>query len=277
MSFCSWPIANRSTRSSGSSRWVESGGRADGHDRAARGHDRVRQGRARRAARARGTVPRGRRARSRARACAGCRRAGPRLFCRLEIARPDSRRFGPREGRRRSLSPRHRRRRAAGGQAGREGNARVPEANHAPAGRSLDDNLRSPLNDTTADKLRWLSAALQRVSETTGNLVAWLTVPMVVGTFVIVVLRYAFDVGWIWMQEGAVWLHALVFMLAAAYTLKHDEHVRVDILYRRLSRKRRALVDVLGILLLLLPVSIFILAVSWDYVETSWRIREGSR
>jgi len=133
------------------------------------------------------------------------------------------------------------------------------------------------LNDTTADKLRWLSDALQRMSETTGALVAWLTVPMVVGTFVIVVLRYAFDVGWIWMQEGVVWLHALVFMLAAAYTLKHDEHVRVDIFYSRMSRKRQALVDVLGIALLLLPVSIFILTVSWDYVETSWRIREGSR
>ena len=133
------------------------------------------------------------------------------------------------------------------------------------------------MNDTTADKLRWLSDALHRISEITGALVSWLTLPMVVGTFVIVVLRYAFDVGWIWMQEGVVWLHALVFMLAAAYTLRHDAHVRVDIFYRRLPRRRQALVDVLGIVLLLLPVSAFILSVSWDYVEASWRIREGSR
>lgn len=133
------------------------------------------------------------------------------------------------------------------------------------------------MNDTTADKLRWLSDALHRISEITGALVSWLTLPMVVGTFVIVVLRYAFDVGWIWMQEGVVWLHALVFMLAAAYTLRHDEHVRVDIFYRRMPPRRKALVDVLGIALLLLPVSVFILSVSWDYVEVSWRIREGSR
>jgi TRAP-type mannitol/chloroaromatic compound transport system permease small subunit len=133
------------------------------------------------------------------------------------------------------------------------------------------------LNDETADKLRWLSDALQRISEVTGTAIAWLTVPMVIGTFVVVVLRYAFDLGFIWMQEGVVWLHAAVFMLAAAYTLKHDEHVRVDILYRRMAPKRRALVDVLGILLLLLPMSIFILSASWEYVTVSWQIREGSR
>lgn len=133
------------------------------------------------------------------------------------------------------------------------------------------------MNDITADKLRVLSEALQRISETAGILVSWLTLPMVVGTLVIVVLRYAFGLGWIWMQEAVVWMHALVFMLAASYTLKRDEHVRVDIFYRRMSPQRQAIVDILGIALLLLPVSIFVLAVSWDYVAVSWRIREGSR
>jgi len=133
------------------------------------------------------------------------------------------------------------------------------------------------LSDDTADKLRWLARALQQISEATGRVVAWFTLPMVVGTFVIVVLRYAFDTGYIWMQEGVVWLHAAAFMLAAAYTLKHDEHVRVDIFYRGMSPKRRALVDVLGIMLFLLPVSLFILSSSWEYVAVSWQIREGSR
>ena len=133
------------------------------------------------------------------------------------------------------------------------------------------------MNDDTADKLLWLSDALQRISEVSGRAVAWLTLPMVFGTFIIVVLRYAFDIGFIWMQEGVVWLHAAVFMLAAAYTLKHDDHVRVDIFYRRMPPQRRALVDVLGIALFLLPMSIFILASSWDYVNVSWRIQEGSR
>lgn len=133
------------------------------------------------------------------------------------------------------------------------------------------------MNEDTADKLRWLSDALQRISEATGKAIAWLTLPMVFGTFVIVVLRYALDLGYIWMQEGVVWLHAAVFMLAAAYTLKHDEHVRVDIFYRKMTPRSRAIVDVLGILLLLLPMSIFILSASWEYVVVSWQIREGSR
>ena len=123
---------------------------------------------------------------------------------------------------------------------------------------------------------RW-SARLELFSEWTGRIVAWLTLPMVVLTFVVVVLRYAFDLGWIWMQESIVWMHAAVFMLAAAYTLRRDEHVRVDIFYRKLDARRRAIVDALGTVVLLLPMMIFLIVVSLDYVTTSWSIREGSR
>jgi TRAP-type mannitol/chloroaromatic compound transport system permease small subunit len=118
---------------------------------------------------------------------------------------------------------------------------------------------------------------LRAFSEFTGRFIAWLSLPMVVLTFVIVVLRYAFDLGWIWMQESVVWLHATVFMLASAYTLNRDEHVRVDIFYRAMNERRQALVNLCGTLLLLLPVCIFLLIVSMDYVLVSWSIREGSR
>lgn len=133
------------------------------------------------------------------------------------------------------------------------------------------------MQDDTADRLRRLAAALERVGETTGVLVGWLTLPMAVATFVIVVLRYAFGVGWIWMQEGVLWMHAAVFMLGAAYTLKHAAHVRVDVFYNRLSVRGRALVDILGTVFLLVPMTAFIVAVSWDYVAVAWQIREGSR
>lgn len=122
-----------------------------------------------------------------------------------------------------------------------------------------------------------LSAGLKRFSELTGIAVAWALLPMVAIQFVIVALRYVFDIGWIWMQEGVLWMHAAVFMLAAAYTLHHDEHVRVDIFYRRLSERGRAWVDILGTLILLLPMVIFLIVVSWDYVAVSWAIHEGSR
>lgn len=122
-----------------------------------------------------------------------------------------------------------------------------------------------------------ISRSLCRLSEVTGRAIAWLTLPMVVGTFLIALLRYQFDLGWIWMQEGVTWLHAVVFMLAAAYTLGRDEHVRVDIFYRRMRPSRRALVDLGGAALFLMPMSVFLIVASWDYVAVSWAIREGSR
>ncbi len=122
-----------------------------------------------------------------------------------------------------------------------------------------------------------LSARLKRISEWTGHAVAWVMIPMVVVQFAVVVLRYRYGLGWIWMQESILWMHAAVFLLASAYTLKRDEHVRVDIFYSRLDSRGRAWVNVGGALILLLPMMIFLVVVSWDYVYTSWSIREGSR
>ena len=96
-------------------------------------------------------------------------------------------------------------------------------------------------------------------------------------TFGVVVLRYAFQLGWIAMQESILYLHASLFLLGAAYTLKHDAHVRVDIFYRSFSARGKALVDLLGALFLLLPVCGFLLWISWDYMATAWSLREGSR
>ena len=79
------------------------------------------------------------------------------------------------------------------------------------------------------------------------------------------------------MQESVMYLHACVFLLGSAHALRMNEHVRVDIFYRGFSHKRKALVDVFGSLFLLLPVNVFILVVSWDYVMMSWRLLESSQ
>lgn len=110
-----------------------------------------------------------------------------------------------------------------------------------------------------------------------GKRIAWLTLAMVLVQFAIVVLRYLFNTGWIAMQESVLYMHACLFLLGAAYTLRHDAHVRVDIFYRDGSPRFRALVDLFGTLLFLLPVCGFILWVSWDYVAVAWELREGSR
>ena len=105
---------------------------------------------------------------------------------------------------------------------------------------------------------------LEKTSELSGRFIAWLTLFIVLITFIVVVLRYVFDYGSIAMQESVTYLHAFVFMLGAAYTLKHDGHVRVDIFYRKMSARKKAWVDLLGTFLLLYPVCLFILFSSGD-------------
>ncbi len=126
-------------------------------------------------------------------------------------------------------------------------------------------------------KLHALARGIDRFSETTGRIVAWMTLGTVLVTFAVVVLRYVFNSGSIALQEFISYLHATVFMLGAAYTLKHDGHVRVDIIYRDLGPRARAWVNLCGTLLMLVPVCAFILYVSWDYVAVSWSMGEGSQ
>jgi TRAP-type mannitol/chloroaromatic compound transport system permease small subunit len=116
-----------------------------------------------------------------------------------------------------------------------------------------------------------------RVVRGVGKAASWLILFMVLITFVVVLLRYGFNLGWVWLQESVTYLHAAVFMLAAAWTWQEDGHVRVDILYRERSPRFRAWVNLVGTLLFLVPVCLYLLIIGWDYVAASWALREGSR
>ncbi len=118
---------------------------------------------------------------------------------------------------------------------------------------------------------------IDRLSDLTGRATAWLTLVMTVVTFVVVILRYVFDAGFIWVQESVTWMHAMVFMLGAAYALRHEEHVRVDIFYRGMSPRERARVDAAGVVLFLFPLCAYLAVESWDFVAASWSMREASR
>jgi TRAP-type mannitol/chloroaromatic compound transport system permease small subunit len=118
---------------------------------------------------------------------------------------------------------------------------------------------------------------IDALNERVGQFTAWLVLTMVLITFLVVVLRYGFNFGRIALQESTTYLHAFIFMLAGSYTLKHNEHVRVDIFYQDMSTSNKAKVDLFGTLFLLLPFAGFILWVSFDYVLNSWKLLEESR
>lgn len=127
------------------------------------------------------------------------------------------------------------------------------------------------------DKLRYLADVVDTLQERIGRAVSWLLLAVALAGFAVAVLRYGFGVGAVWLQEAQVWLHGGLFLLAAGWTLLHDAHVRVDIWYRPAPPRRRALVDLLGSVFLLLPMSLTILWYSVPYVLQSWRRLEGSR
>lgn len=122
-----------------------------------------------------------------------------------------------------------------------------------------------------------LARIIDIVNETIGRYTAWLALAMVLIQFVVVVMRYVFGIGSIMMQESVIYLHAVLFMVGSGYTLLHGGHVRVDVFYREASPQRKALVDLAGVIVFLIPVCLVIWWYSWPYAKASWRVFEGSR
>ena len=117
---------------------------------------------------------------------------------------------------------------------------------------------------------------MQKLLDLIGRSVSWLLFAMAGLTVAVVVMRYALRLGTIFPQELVAYMHALVFMFGLSYTLRHDAHVRVDLLYSRLGEKRQAQINFLGHLIFLIPVASIIGIGSLDYVFDSWRILERS-
>lgn len=125
--------------------------------------------------------------------------------------------------------------------------------------------------------LKTISRTIDALNSAIGRAVCWLVLIMVLMQFAIVVLRYVFGIGSLAMYELVVYMHGLLFMMAAAYTLAEDGHVRVDIFYRGAAPRRQALVNIIGVLVFLIPTCVLILYITWPYVVRSWSVLEGSR
>jgi TRAP-type mannitol/chloroaromatic compound transport system permease small subunit len=120
------------------------------------------------------------------------------------------------------------------------------------------------------------SKAINGLTAITGRAVSWLSLLLVLVVIAVVLSRYLLGIGSIALQESVTYIHAAIFMLGLAFTLQRGGHVRVDIFYRNYSQRRKALVDLVGGIVLLLPLCVLIFISSWDYVAASWTILEAS-
>ncbi|KKN34081.1 hypothetical protein LCGC14_0797230 [marine sediment metagenome] len=121
-------------------------------------------------------------------------------------------------------------------------------------------------------------SAIEQFTEMCGKTISWLVIAMVLLISYDVFMRYVFHQGSIALQELEWHLFALLFLLGGAYTLKQDDHVRVDIIYhsRFVSEYGRAWITLLGCIIFLFPFSLMVVITSWSFAENAFYFNEGS-
>jgi TRAP-type mannitol/chloroaromatic compound transport system permease small subunit len=126
-------------------------------------------------------------------------------------------------------------------------------------------------------RLTTLADRIDRLTTAIGRAVSWLALAIVLTQFALVVARYGFGRGSIWVSEAVIYGHATLFMLAAAWTLRLGGHVRVDVFYAEATPRTKAKIDLAGALLLLLPFALVLIWLSVPYAARSWTILERSQ
>ena len=122
-----------------------------------------------------------------------------------------------------------------------------------------------------------IASKIDSLNKSIGKTVAWLTLGIVLLQFLVVVMRYIFGFGSIFIQEIIVYQHALIIMMGAGYTLYVDGHVRLDVFYRDADFRKKQIINIIGAAVFLLPMCIIIGVYSWPYVYQSWHVLEGSK
>jgi TRAP-type mannitol/chloroaromatic compound transport system permease small subunit len=124
--------------------------------------------------------------------------------------------------------------------------------------------------------LKSLSRWIDGVNERVGRMVSWVTLGLVVVIFIDVVMRYLFNTSYVFTQELEWHLFGFIFLIGAGYTLLHDGHVRVDIIYQRLGLKGRGWINLCGVILFLIPGCLMVIVTSWKFAANSFSMLEGS-
>jgi TRAP-type mannitol/chloroaromatic compound transport system permease small subunit len=124
--------------------------------------------------------------------------------------------------------------------------------------------------------LKMFCRIIDALNDLIGRMVAWSALLLVILVFSTVVMRYGFKISYVWMQELIWWLFSFIFLIGAGYTLLHDAHVRVDIVYQRVGFKGRAWVNLIGTVFFLIPGCVLVIYTSLGFVSSSFASMEGS-
>jgi len=130
---------------------------------------------------------------------------------------------------------------------------------------------------SSTEPLAAVAARIDRLIAAVGRAVTWCVLAIALAEVAVVLMRYVFGLGSIWLTEAIGYAHATLFMGAAAWTLQQGGHVRVDIFYADAGPRTRALIDLVGALVLLLPFVAVLTVFALPYVARSWAILERSR
>lgn len=122
----------------------------------------------------------------------------------------------------------------------------------------------------------WIVGWIDTTNEYTGRIVGWLMLILVLIVTVDTLSRKFLNTGWVAVQETEWWLYSIIFLMGAGYTFLHDGHVRVDIVYSRLSKRWQDYVDISCAFIFLLPMCALVIVTSNKFVASSWEVREYS-
>ena len=125
--------------------------------------------------------------------------------------------------------------------------------------------------------IRFLSRVLNIITNQVGLISSFLILLLILLVSTSVILRYIFAIGFIWLQDLYIWVHAIFILLGISYTLKMDEHVRIDLLYRTFTKKKKKIVNLIGIIFFGIPLTYLLLVNGLDYFSRSYNLNESSK
>lgn len=136
--------------------------------------------------------------------------------------------------------------------------------------------MQAAITRTSAGRLPRIIVLIDMVNRRIGEAAAWLMLPVVVICFAVVVLRYGFGTGYVWMQELFIWINGAAFTMAVGYAFSHDAHVRVDVFYGSAGERAKAWINIFGVMAFLFVMCGVLLWVSFPQIVMSWRLGERS-